>query len=62
MDNHGKETVPETEGEGYEPSRGFGDKGLVRRKEKLLSRGNGIFGVNGMMFLKRLNGECVDEK
>ncbi len=29
MDNHGKETVPEIEGEGYGGSRGIGEKGLV---------------------------------
>lgn len=29
VDNHGKETVPEIEGEGYGGSRGFSEKGLV---------------------------------
>jgi len=51
VDNHGKETVPEIEGEGYGGSRGIGEKGLVS-----VFFGNGLFGVNGMimMFFKRL--------
>ena len=52
MDNHGKETVPEIEGEGYGGSRGIGEKGLV----SVFFLVTVSLGVNGiiMMFFKRL--------